>query len=154
MFCSRKMNNKINHIHEKALRLVYDDYVTSFKELLIRDKSVTVHQRNIQNVAIEMFKVKNDLCPDMIKDIFCQKETGNRSNASFQRPNVKSVYKGGQSLRSFGPIVWDTMVPTNLKSITDFAKFKKYIKDWVPNNCTCRLCQDYVSNLGFVTLFE
>ena len=58
MFCSRKMNRKIYHIHERALRLVYEDYVTSFEDLLIKDKSVSIHHRNIQKVAIEMFKVK------------------------------------------------------------------------------------------------
>ena len=62
MFCSRKMNNKINYIHERALRLVYEDYKTSFEELLSKDNSVSIHHRNIQDVAIEMFKVKNDLC--------------------------------------------------------------------------------------------
>ena len=38
MFCSRKMNRKINHIHERALRLVYNDYDLSFEELLMKDK--------------------------------------------------------------------------------------------------------------------
>ena len=58
MFCSRAMNNKINRIHERALRLVYQDYMTPFKDLLIRDNSLSFHHRNIHQVAIEMFKVK------------------------------------------------------------------------------------------------
>ena len=58
MFCSMKMNRKINHIEERALRLVYDDYLSSFDELLRKDNSVCIHHRNIQRVAIEMFKVK------------------------------------------------------------------------------------------------
>ena len=63
MFCSRKMNRKINHIHERALRMVYDDYNSSFDELLIRDNSVSIHYRNIQKVAIEMYKVVNNISP-------------------------------------------------------------------------------------------
>ena len=59
MYCSRKMNRKINVLHERALRLVYEDYTASFEDLLSRDKSVIIHHRNIQRVAIEMFKVKN-----------------------------------------------------------------------------------------------
>ena len=55
MFCSRQINRKINHIHERALRLVYDDYTVSFEELLKQDKSVSIHHRNLQYVAIEMF---------------------------------------------------------------------------------------------------
>ena len=57
MFCSRGMNRKINHIHERAFRLVYQDYTITCEELLIRDKTVCIHHRNIQKVAIEMFKV-------------------------------------------------------------------------------------------------
>ena len=72
MFCSRTMNNKINHIHERALRLVYQDYSSSFNELLSKDKSLCFHHRNIHQVAIEMYKVKNDLSPPFMKEIFCE----------------------------------------------------------------------------------
>ena len=62
MFCSRQLNRKMNHIHERALRLVYNDYESSFDELLIKDNTVSIHHRNIQYVAVEMYKVKNNLC--------------------------------------------------------------------------------------------
>ena len=61
MFCSRKLNKEINYIHEKLLRLVYNDYTNTFEDLLVNDKSVSIHHYNIQRVAIEMFKVKNNL---------------------------------------------------------------------------------------------
>ena len=60
MFCLRKMNMKINHIHVRALRLVYDDYITSFVDFIIKD-SVSIHHRNIEKIAIEMFKMKNNV---------------------------------------------------------------------------------------------
>ena len=63
MFCSRTMNMKINRIHERALRLVYQDYDSTFEELLNMDKSLCFHHRNIHQVAIEMFKVKHDHLP-------------------------------------------------------------------------------------------
>ena len=55
MFCSRKMNKKINNIHERVLRLVYNDHANTFEDLLVNDKSVSIHHYNIQRVAIEMF---------------------------------------------------------------------------------------------------
>ena len=48
MFHSRQINHKINKLHERALRIVYNDHFSSFEELLSKDKSVTVHQRNLQ----------------------------------------------------------------------------------------------------------
>ena len=47
MMHNRALNNKFNHIHEKALRIVYDDYSSSFEDLPNKDKSVTIHQRNL-----------------------------------------------------------------------------------------------------------
>ena len=76
--------------------------------------NVSIHHRNIQKVAIEMFKVKNNLCPEVIKGLFCKNQNP-KSSASFHRPHVNSVYNGDLSLRSFGPIVWDNMVPRKLK---------------------------------------
>ena len=63
MFFSRGLNRKIN---ERASRLVYEDYTITFDELLRRDKTICIHHQNIQKVAIEMFKVKNNTCPEMI----------------------------------------------------------------------------------------
>ena len=57
------MNNKINRLQERALRFVFNDYNSSFQNLLIRDGSVTVHHNNIRLLAIEMYKVKNELSP-------------------------------------------------------------------------------------------
>ena len=57
-------------------------------------------------------------------------------------------------LRYFGPIVWDIMVPEKIKSLSTLEEFKREIAGWVPDNCPCRLCKDFIPGLGFVTLFE
>ena len=53
-------------------------------------------------------------------------------------------------LRSFGPIVWDNMVPQSMKEIANIDDFKKCIKTRIPINCP--LCKDYVPNLGLELL--
>ena len=55
---SRTLNNRINGLHKRALSLVYNDFSSSFSELLEKDKSVTIHYRNFQTLAYEIFKVK------------------------------------------------------------------------------------------------
>ena len=67
---SRTLNKKINRIHERALRIVYNDYKSNFKELLERDHSFTNHERNIQYLDIEAYTVKNGLSPVIMNDVF------------------------------------------------------------------------------------
>ena len=52
MFCSRSSNNRINHLHERALRIVYNDPSSRFEDLLVKDNSVSIHHRNIRLLAI------------------------------------------------------------------------------------------------------
>ena len=59
MFHSRKLHNKINKIHERSLRIVYNDDSSSFEELPSKDNSVSIHHRNIQSLAIEMYKSRH-----------------------------------------------------------------------------------------------
>ena len=153
MFCSRTMNKKINRIHDRALRLVYQDYTSSFEELLTEDKSLCFHHRNIHQVAIEMFKVKHNLSPLFMKEIFGEIGRETRSGNTFSRPNVNSVNRGDRSLRTFGPIVWNTMLPEYLKECTNLDEFKNSIKSWKPD-CSCELCKVYIQNVGYVVLFE
>ena len=66
MFYSRGVNNKINHLNERSLRIVYKDNISSFEGLLKRNKSFTIHQRNIQSLAAELFKVKGNLSSNIM----------------------------------------------------------------------------------------
>ena len=68
------IKNHINNIHERAHRLTYKDNQTSFKELSEKDHSVTVHQKNLQVLVTKIFKNKNDLGPDIMKDVLELKE--------------------------------------------------------------------------------
>ena len=61
MFHSRPIDHKISKLHEEALRIVYKDHFSSFEELLSKDKSVTAHQRNLQILVTEMYKILNGL---------------------------------------------------------------------------------------------
>ena len=69
MFHSRNLNNKINRIHERALRLVYQNNL-SFSELLNLDNSLTVQQKNLQGLVTEIYKIKNRIAPEIMKEIF------------------------------------------------------------------------------------
>ena len=66
----RGLSNKINHIHEKALRTVYRDKKSSFETLLTRHKSMSIYVKNLQHLTTELFKMKNDFSLEIMKEIF------------------------------------------------------------------------------------
>ena len=67
MFHSRRTNNKINRLHERALRIVYDDDVSTFDQLLAMDKSFCIHHQNIQRLLIEIYKALHDISGNSLK---------------------------------------------------------------------------------------
>ena len=75
MFCSRKLSHKINRLHERALRIAYEDYVSSFEELLVKDGSVTIHQRNLKVLAVEMYKISHGKSPKFMNDSVEENDT-------------------------------------------------------------------------------
>ena len=153
MFHDRGISQKINRLHERALRIVYKDNTLNFAQILEKDKSVTIHIRNLHSLAIELYKVKHSLSPIIMNNIFLEKQAPKlRSQTDFFAPQIRTVHYGEDSLRYLGPKIWN-IVPDEIKESPTIELFKTNIKKWIPK-CPCRLCKNYVKGLGFVTLFE
>ena len=132
MFHSRSLNNKVNSLHKRALRITYGDRSSSFENLLKKDNSVSIHHRNIEALATEMFKVKNNIAPEIMKELFAPKMSSYdlRNNDSFKR-RVKSVWNGTELLSYLSPKIWD-ILPNEIKESESLNDFKFKIKRWVP----------------------
>ena len=72
---SRTIHSLINNIHERSLRIVYKDDVASFEELLEKSSSVSIHHRNLQALAIEVYKSLNNLSFPLMTDLLKLKKT-------------------------------------------------------------------------------
>ena len=140
-------NRKINRLHDRCLRIIYNDKKSSFKVLLGKGSSVSIHDRNIQCLATEMYKVSNGLSPPVVSNIFTQKNYHSydlRLNSQVSRPLVRSVFHGTESIFYLGPVIWD-ILPDSYKNVPNFNVFKTK----KPENCPCRLCKTYISRVGF-----
>ena len=151
MFHSRTLNNQINWLHERALRLVYKDSRLTFEDLLRKDSSFSIHHRNLQKLTVEMYKTQNDKSPSLMKSVFPQRVIpyNLRNKNTFYSRNVRTVYNGTETLSFRGPQIW-ALVPEDIKSAKTLNEFKAKIKNWEPRGCTCRLCSDFITNLGFI----
>ena len=148
----RGLNNKINNIHERALRIVYHDKISSFKTLLKRDKSTSIHMKNLQYLATELFKVKNGLSPEIMKEIFVFQESDTynlRSGNHLARKNIRTTQYGIESVSNLGAKLWN-LLPREIKNSFSITVFKNKIRKWTPEKCPCKLCQTYIKNVGYI----
>ena len=152
MVHGRKNNNKIKHLHEQCLRLIYSDKKSSYENFLEKDNSVSIHHKNIQALAIEIFKVKHKLCPEITSDIFMERTNSQynlRNRPDFITPQVHSVFHRTESISYLRPKIWD-IVPEEFKHKKSLNNFKESIKMSLPTNCPCRLCKVYLDEVSFI----
>ena len=110
----RQTNVWINHMHERALRAVYNDEISPFEELTGKHKSETIHRRNIKILAAELFKIKNDLSNNLGYSL--------RSPTDFSLLQVKSVNYG---LKSFLVRKYGIFYLVIFKTLEHFKNFQK-----------------------------
>ena len=123
-----------------SLRIVYRDAHSSFDELLRKDNTFTVHDRNIQFLAIELYKVKNVIAPEFMSDIFPLKDDIVYClQQDFVTRRVNTVYNYIETLSYLGPKIWP-LIPNEIKSLPSLELLKK-IKVWKPTKYPCRLCK-------------
>ena len=151
VYHSRILNKRINNIHPRALRIVYQDKKSSFEELLQKDNSVTVHMKNLQYLATKIFRVKSGLSPIIMNEVFDFQENESHNLGSgihLASRNMHTAHFGTDTISSLWPKLWK-LIPDNIKHASTLSAFKAKIKSWTINNCACRLCKIFVNDLGF-----
>ena len=151
MFHNRTLNNKINRLHERALRIVHKSHNSTFQDLLNMENGYTIHERNLQKLATEMYKVKNQLSPILIQNLFSEHVASHdlRNERSWATNNVRTENYGKETFSYRGPKTWE-LVPSSIRESVSLKIFKSKIKHWKPVGCTCRLCKTFIPNLGYL----
>ena len=156
MFHSRKLNKRINRLHERALRVAYKNDNLTFQQLLEKDNSFTIHERNLQKLATLMYQVKHKMCPQPVQDIFAHNSHATELRSSEKDvledlvlPKARTVNYGIETLRFRGPVIWN-LIPDEIKMSETLESFKDKIGNWKPQGCKCRLCKEYIPNLGYI----
>ena len=87
MFHSSTLNKKNNRLNERCLRIIYDDKLSNFEELLHKDNSASIHHNNTHALAIEMYKVVNGTSPEIMNEVFKQ-----RSNSHYDLRHTSQFF--------------------------------------------------------------
>ena len=125
--------------------MVYEDYNSTYKELLIKANKLALHIRRMRNMAMETFRILNELAPPVLSDILVKKETSYNFRYSdiLQVPQVKSTRQGKNSFRYAAPVLWNSL-PCNFRTTTDFSEFKTLISRWSGKDCICPACNTMI----------
>ena len=109
------------------MRAVFRDSKSTYEQLLKKANLKSLSERRLQDIACMMFKVRHDLCPPTVKNLFSLKSsTYNLRGADFHIPRFNTVAYGKHSLRYIGPMLWNRL-STNLKTYHLCNLLKKQI---------------------------
>ena len=119
---------------------MYQDKESNLQDLLQKNNSVSIRMKNLQYLATEIYKVKNTLSPEIMKEVFIFQENGNynlRSGTHLMNKNIDTAHFGTDTIINLGPKIWK-LVPDEMKNASSFLVFKSMIKTNTNDNCPSR----------------
>ena len=129
--------------------VVYKNSHADYETLLKLDNAVSIHQRNLQYLMIEIYKTKKNLNPSFISEIFEARDVQYdlRNKNTLGIPLWYMTY-GIETVRYLGQKLWQTL-PHSVRESQSLTAFKKELRTYIIE-CDCRLCKTYISGLGFI----
>ena len=129
MFHNRKLNRWLNRIPQRAFRLIYNNnYQFSFSELLEKENSISTHNRIMQVLDVEIYILKIDIAPEIMKDLLIFKKRSHNlsfGESSFAQHKVEITY-GLYPVRYLSLSVWNKSTYVwNCRYIKHFKSYQK-----------------------------
>ena len=130
MFYGKTSNDTINSAHKRALRALYNDFTSNYRELLNRGNRFMIHEENKRRLLIEVFKCIKGENPPLLNGLFTRKENQNnlRINDILVLPKASTKTWGLHSFAYRGSRAWKTL-PDNIKSSHSSKEFKAGLKN-------------------------
>ena len=147
MFCPRRSSNLIIKVQERPLRITYNNQLTDSKSLSSSHNEITIHQRNLQVLMTEIYKIKNHIGRPIMSSL-SQIRENTHNTRYFQvlsNESRRTINYGLETICYRTPFLWAEYKLANSLNI-----FKRKIKNWKIENCPFRLCKMYVRELGYI----
>ena len=132
--------------------MIYNDKTSSFENLLEKDGSFSIRNRNLQILAVEMFKISKGISSSIMKGIFeprAENPYNLRCISQFSVTLVSTLFHDTESISFLGPKIWN-LLPETFKNIDSLENFKISIKKWKPENCPGKLWKVYIKIVEFL----
>ena len=139
-------------MHKRALRVLHGEYESTFECLLTKNNEIAIHTKNLQKLMTEVYKSLNQESPSFMGEFFVQRELTYdlRIKNMLEIPPTRTISFGIKTLAFRGSILWNSM-PDTIKSVENVFRFKKGIKAWNGDKCSCNICKqvDLYCNFSF-----
>ena len=133
------------------LHITYNDQLTDFNSLLSNQNEITIHQRNLQVLMTEIYKIINHIAPPIMSSLPEIRENTNNTRyfQVLSNESRRTINYGLETICYRAPFLWANL-PPEYKLANSLNIFKRKIKNWKGENCPCRLCKTYVRELGYI----
>ena len=141
MFCGRSFNEGIDRVQRIALRVIYNDYISNYTDLLSKGNHLKIHEINKRKLLIEVYKCLSNTNPSFLTSLFKRKPIrfNLRTSNLLELPNSNTLTYGLKSITYRGSMAWNNL-PDQIKISSDINQFKSRLEKQKFIKCTCHLC--------------
>ena len=141
IFCGKGNSDKLEKLQERALRFIFSDYTSPYREMLKHGQFLSLSALRIRYLAIEMYKCVHGLNPPHLNELFKSKDTRYhlRDSNRLQQPEFQTGRYGFKSFRYYGSKLWNAF-PAEVKKSENLHHFKKNITQW----CASAKCDVFI----------
>ena len=133
MFSSAKSLNKVESLQKRTLRFRFEDYVSSYEELLQKAGKETMKVNRLRSLCIEIYKLINNINPTYMNEIFKLRKISRAVRSNYKLnldvPTIDQISFGGKSRRYYEPKIWNSL-SFQIKSSENLEAFINIIKNW------------------------
>ena len=139
--CGLTNSRKIEKIQERGLRFVYNDFESTYNQLLEQSNKNLLYVSRIKSIACEAYKSINHVGPPLLHDMIKVKDITNNLRDEFRaiQKKTNSTRHGLKSFQYEGAKIWNNL-PINIKQSTSYKHFKCLISKWDGPQCKCGAC--------------
>ena len=109
MLSSVKSSNKVESLQKRAFCFLYEDYVSSYQELLQKAGKETMKVNRLKSLCIKIYKLINNINPTYMNEIFKLRKISSA---------VHSNYKLNIDVPTINQVSFDGKSPTGVKPST------------------------------------
>ena len=142
-FCGKVEIHKMEKLHERSIRFIYNEYNMEYFQLLKNQNLKTLYNQRVNTMCCEIYKTKHNLNAGYMKDLLSERPSNypSRKQNDFYIPKANQYKFGYNSYRVEAPKQWN-LLSESAKSVTSLKRFKRILKNENTPCCSCDICRE------------